>query len=72
MRALLLTVGLLGLALLFAFAEPAPASTQRVTSDDVELASEQMSSDRGPTAGHNGRAFKTKGINGRRSARVDK
>jgi hypothetical protein len=79
MRALLLSVGLLGLALLFAFAEPAPASTQRVTSDDVELASEQTSSDLGPTAGKNGtsgvqgRSFPGRnGFNGQRGARTDK
>jgi hypothetical protein len=54
MRALLLSVGLLGLALLFAVAESAPASTQRVTSDDVELASERTLLDIDPRAGKNG------------------
>jgi hypothetical protein len=79
MRALLLSVGLLGLALLVAISEPAPASTQRVTSDDVELASEQTLRDIDPKAGKNGtsgvqgRSFPGRnGFNGQRGARTDK
>ena len=44
MRALLLAVGVLGLAVVFGWSEPVPASTKPVTSDDVQLVSEQMSS----------------------------
>ena len=43
MRAVLFTVGVLGLAAVFALSEPAPASAKPVISDDVRLVSEQMS-----------------------------
>ena len=56
MRALLLAAGVLGLALVFHLSEPAPASTRPVTSDDVQLLSEQMPSQSGPNgAGKNAR-----------------
>jgi hypothetical protein len=61
MRSLLLSVGLFGLALLFAISESAPASTQRVTSEGVELVSEQTLRDIDPRAGKNG----TSGVQGR-------
>ena len=55
MRTLLLAVGVLGLAVVFGWSEPAPASAQPVTSDDVQLVSEQMSSHDGPQGlGKNG------------------
>ena len=54
MRALLSVVGVLGLAVVFGMFEPAPASSQPVTLDDVQLVSEQMSSEIGPRAGKNG------------------
>jgi hypothetical protein len=64
MRALLLAVGVLGLALVFHLSEPAPASTQPVTSDDVQLLSEQMAS-HGVHGGANKSARKNLGGRGR-------
>ena len=43
MKAVLLAVGVLGLAAVFGLFEPTPASGQPVTSDDVRLVSERMS-----------------------------
>ena len=54
MKAILSAVSVLGLALVFGLSEPAPASHQPVTSDDVQMVSEEMSADIGPTAGKNG------------------
>jgi len=47
MKAVLLTIGVLGLAAVFDMTEPTSASTQLVTSDDVRLVSEQRSEHRG-------------------------
>ena len=62
MRALLLAAGVLGLALVFHLSEPAPASTMPVTSDDVQLLSEQMPSHDGLNSagqfGNNRRPFR--------------
>ena len=56
MKTLLSVVGVLGLAVVFGLSEPAPASTKPVTSDDVQLLSEQMPSQDGPQGyGKNGR-----------------
>ena len=43
MKAVLLALGVLGLAAVFGLCEPAPAAAKPVTSDDVRLVSEQMS-----------------------------
>ena len=65
MRALLLAVGVLGLVAVFGLSEPAPASAEPVTSDDVQLMSEQMSGDDGSQGyGKNGRRAGTR-IGGR-------
>ena len=69
MRALLSVIGVLGLAVVFGMSEPAPASTQPVTSDDVRLVSEQMSSEIGPMAGRNGNTGKNGRGRGGRGAR---
>ena len=42
MRALLLAMGVLGLAAVFGMSEPSFATSKPVTSDDVQLLSEQM------------------------------
>ena len=55
MRALLLAVGVLGLVAVFGLSEPAPASAEPVTSDDLQLMSEQLSSPDGSQSnGKNG------------------
>ena len=54
MKVLLSLVCVLGLAVVFGLSEPAPASTQPVTSDDVQLVSEQTLAENGPAAGKNG------------------
>ena len=66
MRALLLSVTVLGLIVAFAQSEPAPASAQPVTTDDVRLVSEHMLSDNGRQAGKNGNT----GRNGKSGQRV--
>lgn len=48
MKALLSVVAVLGLAAVFGWFEPASASTQPATSDEVRLVSEQTSNDDGP------------------------
>ncbi|MEX0611427.1 MAG: hypothetical protein WD738_23180 [Pirellulales bacterium] len=48
MRVFLLVVGVFGLAAVFTLCEPAPASSELVTSGEVQLVSEQMPSYDGP------------------------
>lgn len=50
MKAVLLGIGVLAVAAVFAWFEPANASTQSVTSDDVLLVSEETSPNKGPSA----------------------
>ena len=68
MKSLLSLFGLLGLAVVFGMSEPAPASTQPVTSDDVRLVSEQTSIEIGQKAGKNGNS----GKRGKSNKRVDR
>ncbi len=61
MRVLLFAAGVLGIALVFGQCERAPAAAEPVTSDDVQLLSEQVASLDGPQGfGKNGNG----GMNG--------
>ena len=68
MKVLLSVFGVLGLAVVFGLFEPASASTQPVTSDDVQMVSEQMSSQAGPT-GYGKNARKKRRTRPRRGGR---
>ena len=72
MRVLLSVVCVTGLAVLFGLSDPDPAATDLVTSSDVQLVSEQMSSEYGPrVAGKNGNSGKNgKGGGGGRRGSV--
>ena len=54
MKAVLLAVGVLGLAAVFGLCEPLPASATPVTSDDVRLVSERMNVGQTCTRNKNG------------------
>ena len=59
MKAILSAISVLALALVFGLSEPAPASHEPVKSDDVELLSEELSSEAGRYGwGKNGQSGK--------------
>lgn len=65
MRAILLSLGVLGLAALLARVELVPASTRVVMPDDVQLVAEQVNSQPDVVAGKNGRNSRKGGLRGR-------
>ena len=67
MKAIFSLIGVFGLAVAFGLAEPVPASSQRVTLDDVQLVSEQTSSNAGPQVA--GRYANKNGRGSRRGGR---